>query len=333
MILRAPDFLRRFRCTASACSDTCCVGWEIGVDEETRKLYRTVEGPLGEKLRANVKEGRIRTLDGGRCPFLDGRNLCEIQSALGEGALCAICREHPRFVNVYGDLEERGLGLCCEEAVRLLFETDDPLAFEAEEIPGEGPALDDGEREALFAVFESREALFGLLARNDVPLDERLKGVLLLAGELQGLLDEMTGNGAPGKRGPRPDDRLFLPPAELLALLERTESCGARWDDALARIREAVRNGTPEDRGFLSGAQSAKLAAYLLFRHYGNAFFDGRALSKARFALLFWRTSQLFARELAGPASRDPLPDAVKLLSRQLEYSEENMALLDQALG
>ena len=333
MILRAPDFLRRFRCTASACTDTCCVGWEIGVDEESQERYRKIEGPLGEKLRANVADGRFRTLDGNRCPFLDGRNLCEIQAALGEGALCAICREHPRFVNLYGDLEERGLGLCCEEAVRLLFENDDPLAFEAEEIPGEGPALDDGEREALFAVVESREALFGLLARNDVPLDERLKGVLLLAGELQGLLDEMTGNGAPGRPGPRPDERLLLPPAEILALLEKTESCGARWDEALARVRAAVRNGTAEDRGFLSDAQSAKLAAWLLFRHYGNAFFDGRALSKARFALLFLGAARLFARELAGPESRDPRLDAVKLLSRQLEYSEENMALLDAALG
>ena len=331
MILRAPDFLRRFRCSASACSDTCCVGWEIGVDERTQAFYRKVDGPLGEKLRANVEEGRIRTLDGGRCPFLDGRNLCEIQSALGEGALCAICREHPRFVNVYGDLEERGLGLCCEEAVRLLFETDDPLAFEAEEIPGEGPDLDDGEREALFAVIESREALFGLLARNDVPLDERLKAIPLLAGELQGLLDEMTGNAA--GTGRRPDGRTFLPPAEILALLEKTESCGPRWDEALARVRAAVRNGTAEDRGFLSDAQSAKLAAWLLFRHYGNAFFDGRALSKARFALLFLGAARLFARELAGPESRDPRLDAVKLLSRQLEYSEENMALLDAALG
>ncbi len=269
----------------------------------------------------------------GQRPPSSVRNRPSTTFALGEGALCAICREHPRFVNLYGDLEERGLGLCCEEAVRLLFETDEPLAFVARETEGEGPALDDGEREALFAVIESREALFGLLARNDVPLDERLKGVLLLAGELQGLLDEMTGNAAPGKRGPRPDDRLFLPPAELLALLERTESCGARWDAALARIREAVRNGTAGAGCPFSEAERAKLLAYLLFRHYGNAFFDGRALAKARFALLFEETARLFARELAGPDPRDLRVDAVKLLSRQLEYSEENTALLDAALG
>ncbi len=324
MILRTPDFLDRFRCTASECSDSCCVGWEIGVDEETRKHYQEVEGPLGEKLRANVVDGRFRTLDGGRCPFLDGRNLCEIQSALGESALCAICREHPRFVNVYGDLEERGLGLCCEEAVRLLFETDEPVAFVARETEGEGPALDDGAREACAATIQSREELLELLARGDLPFDAKAEALLRGAGELQALLDEMSGSEAATKPG-----HGIPAPAEILATLERGESCGARWDDALARIREAVRNGTAGAGCPFSEAERAKLLAYLLFRHYGNAFFDGRALAKARFALLFEETARLFARELAGPDARDLRVDAVKLLSRQLEYSEENLRLTD----
>ena len=328
MIFRAPDFFDRFRCTASECSDSCCVGWEIGVDERTRAFYRKVGGPLGEKLRANVEKGRIRTPDGGRCPFLDGRNLCEIQSALGEGALCAICREHPRFVNVYGDLEERGLGLCCEEAARLLFESDAPLAFVARETDGEPDALDDGAREACAATIQSREELLELLARGDLAFDAKAGALLRGAGELQALLDEMSGSEA----APKPA-RGLPSPAEILATLERSESCGPRWDAALARIREAVRNGAAGDGSPFSEAERAKLLAYLLFRHYGNAFFDGRALSKARFALLFLDAARLFARELAGPESRDPRLDAVKLLSRQLEYSEENMALLDAALG
>jgi len=324
MILRTPDFFDRFRCTASECSDSCCVGWEIGVDERTRAFYRKVGGPLGEKLRANVEKGRIRTLAGGRCPFLDGRNLCEIQSALGEGALCAICREHPRFVNVYGDLEERGLGLCCEEAARLLFESDAPLAFVARETDGEPDALDDGAREACAATIQSREELLELLARGDLPFDAKAKALLRGAGELQALLDEMAGSEA----APKPA-RSLPSPAEILATLERSESCGPRWDAALARIREAVRNGAADAGSPFSEAERAKLLAYLLFRHYGNAFFDGRALAKARFALLFEETARLFARELAGPDARDLRVDAVKLLSRQLEYSEENLRLTD----
>ena len=327
MILRTPDFFDRFRCTASECSDSCCVGWEIGVDEKTRAFYRKVGGPLGEKLRANVVDGRFWTLDGGRCPFLDGRNLCEIQSALGEGALCAICREHPRFVNVYGDLEERGLGLCCEEAARLLFESDAPLAFVARETDGEPDELDDGAREACAATIQSREELLELLARGDLPFDAKAEALIRGAGELQALLDEMAGNDAAPKHGTRPDASPLPARAEILATLERSESCGPRWDAALARIREAVRNGTAGAGSPFSEAERAKLLAYLLFRHYGNAFFDGRALAKARFALLFEETARLFARELAGPDARDLRVDAVKLLSRQLEYSEENLRL------
>ena len=30
-----PNFYDAFHCTAAACSDTCCAGWEIDVDPDT----------------------------------------------------------------------------------------------------------------------------------------------------------------------------------------------------------------------------------------------------------------------------------------------------------
>ena len=29
-----PEYYDRFRCIAGACKDSCCIGWEIDVDEE-----------------------------------------------------------------------------------------------------------------------------------------------------------------------------------------------------------------------------------------------------------------------------------------------------------
>ena len=45
---------------------------------------------------------------------------CDIITEYGDGAICDICYLHPRFSNFYEDFTETGLGLCCEEAVRII---------------------------------------------------------------------------------------------------------------------------------------------------------------------------------------------------------------------
>ena len=76
MILRKPDFYDSFKCIASRCSDTCCVGWEIDIDEASQEAYRKVAGAFGDKLRENIEDGHFKLLPHDRCPFLDKGNLC-----------------------------------------------------------------------------------------------------------------------------------------------------------------------------------------------------------------------------------------------------------------
>lgn len=49
-----PNFYDAFHCTAAACSDTCCAGWEIDVDPDTVEYYENLEGELGERLREEL---------------------------------------------------------------------------------------------------------------------------------------------------------------------------------------------------------------------------------------------------------------------------------------
>ena len=49
-----PDFYDAFSCTASACRHTCCRGWAIEIDADTASRYRTLPGPLGERLREHI---------------------------------------------------------------------------------------------------------------------------------------------------------------------------------------------------------------------------------------------------------------------------------------
>lgn len=39
-----PSFFDQFKCIGSACTDTCCAGWEIEVDETTAQGYLAEKG-------------------------------------------------------------------------------------------------------------------------------------------------------------------------------------------------------------------------------------------------------------------------------------------------
>lgn len=118
-----PDFYDNFECKAQNCKHSCCVGWEIDVDEESLIYYNSIEDEIGNELRENISDVPSPHFVLGaeeRCPFLEKSGLCRLILTLGEDSLCDICREHPRFYNEFSDRTEAGLGLCCEEAARLL---------------------------------------------------------------------------------------------------------------------------------------------------------------------------------------------------------------------
>ena len=309
MILRKPDFYDKFQCTASKCSDTCCVGWEIDIDKNSQEMYHKVEGFFGDKLRANIEDGHFKLLPHDRCPFLDQSNLCEIYKHLGEGALCDICREHPRFVEVYGDIMERGIGLCCEEAARLLLEGDGPLAFTNEECDEPEDELDEDDEEVRNEVLYEREQIFRALADGATPFSERLYTAF-------GITDENPFAPLGNAR-------------DLYELLAKTVSFGSDWDKALARIKtslEAEGSSPIKEQGFFTDTESSRLLAYLVYRHFAKCLFEGHADGKRNFAVFFWNVVRFFTRELGGKIN------AIKILSRQLEYCEENMEMIESAL-
>lgn len=124
MKLYTPNYYKNFKCIAEKCKHNCCIGWEIDIDEDTYEYYQTIKGKFSKRFKNDIvlNDGCAGfRLDGkGRCAFLNKNNLCDIILNLGEDALCQICSDHPRFRNFYDNTIEIGLGLCCEEAGRLI---------------------------------------------------------------------------------------------------------------------------------------------------------------------------------------------------------------------
>lgn len=201
MKLRKPDFFDRFRCIAGACKDSCCIGWEIDVDADRLEEYRKVTGKLGERLKRCIdwEEGHF-ILQGKeeRCPFLNSENLCDLIIGLGEESLCDICREHPRYYEWYENLTEAGVGLCCEEAARLMLEREEPAGFVVEEVDDEPEDAEDSEEDAetLEVLMDARETAYKILQNRGRSIWERLELLLTYVDELQdgiefGNLDEI----------------------------------------------------------------------------------------------------------------------------------------------
>lgn len=190
MLIRVPDYYDRFRCLAGACPHTCCEAWEVVIDGETAARYQELSGPLGEKLRQAMavdEEGDVCfPLSGGRCPFLDGENLCEIHRELGEEATSVTCQEHPRFTEDYGSFREISLSASCPAANALLLGSSQTLTFCTRETAEDGEKSDPW-TEALLPV---RERMLTLLADRSKRLRKRLADVLLLAAAAQELLDQ-----------------------------------------------------------------------------------------------------------------------------------------------
>ena len=284
MLYVRPDFYDDFHCLAAACRHSCCVGWEIDVDGDSLDYYQSIAGELGEELRRQIAlepSPHFRLGEDERCPFLQQDGLCRLICELGEDSLCDICALHPRFFNDYPGRREAGLGLCCEEAARLLTEGEGPLRFLTES-DGEGD-------ETPTPLLKLREKIFTILADETQTLTARMDGAL-------GLL---------GQRLPAFDGEAT---AAFFLTLERMDES---WTALLKKLEP-----TPQLEPRLSRTRYARLAAYLVYRHFAAAESEVEAARRLQFC--FHAVRLVCALE---PHSSD----ALRLFSAEIEYSDENV--------
>ena len=255
MKLMAPDYYPAFRCIAGNCRHSCCIGWEIDVDEASVERFSQVQGELGQRLRENIdrENGCFILGEGERCPFLNKEGLCDLIIGLGEDCLCQICADHPRFRNFLSDRTEIGLGLCCEAAAELILHRQEPMGFISLEDDG-----GDEEPDAAFLAF--REKLLALAQNRALPVEQRVKNILAACGVAM----EVDS----------PHWQRFL------GQLERLDDA---WLDVLARLSEPqqVVNSRWE-------IPLEQLLCYLLFRHLAGALEDGDVQGRVAYCCLMW---------------------------------------------
>ena len=316
-----PNFYDAFHCTAAACSDTCCAGWEIDVDPDTVEY---LEGELGDRLReelCDLPDGTVcfRLGENERCPFLDDDNLCELILKLGDDALCEICREHPRFYEELGGRVEMGVGLCCEEACRLLFEQKNPVTFITTNV-GELPNAPEDP-----LVFHLRDEAFAIVQDRSLPLRVRMHRLLDFGVQAQKTL---FGNMSPAEREKTDETDTR---AALFDMMTEMEPYDETWPDYVQLLED---NGLQANLDDIDGGYE-NLLVYFLYRHFAHGVTDGRIAARVGFcAVSVWFICLMNTKCLRDTGEFTPWDRIVctKDYSKQVEYSAENMEMALEAL-
>lgn len=322
MLERVPDYYREFRCLAGQCPHSCCEKWEVVIDPETARFYQEVPGVLGEKLRGAMQEDMegdlCFPLNGGRCPFLDEENLCQIHKELGQEATSITCQAHPRFTEDYGPFREVTLCASCPAANELLLGSREPLRFLERETAEPGEEGDDW----LSALVPLRERLLAILEDRALPLRTRLKNFLLLSSEAQWLLEEeredeipsLTADWTAPEAASQEGSRFFPAALRLLGELEVLE---ADWRDLLIQAEQTMEARGEEDL-------LERIAVYFAFRYLLKAVNDGDLLGRAQLVVC----SVLVVERLGAVCG---LGEALRRYSSEIEHNEENLSALLEA--
>ena len=321
MIYIKPSFYDNFKCIASKCTDNCCIGWEIDIDEVSFDKYNKLQGALGDEIRSKitVSEDGSRCFElseNDRCPFLNDSNLCRIIINCGEDTICDICKNHPRFYEWFPGVTECGLGLSCEEVCRILLQDEKPFSL-IEENDGEEIVLDSDddviESDTYIFLSAFRERLFDILFSTETDFEEKLVKILSLTENFcnEQIKIKNFNNLVEAYKETEPIDEQWS---------VFVDGLGDNLQDIL-KIEDNFKKSTNGDMLY------SKILAYIIYRHFIKAVFDESVKERVCFSVESVRFIYLCDMKTFFEKGDLTLNDRIENLknwSKQIEYSEEN---------
>lgn len=242
-----------------------------------------------EDILRHVDNGEIALLPDRRCPFLDEGGLCRIICELGEDLTSRICREHPRFYHRVGERIEGGIGLCCEEACRIALSSDAYAEFIVRDRQVEIAEETD------FDSLTVRGDIYGILSDGGCTYAEKLDRIASRYG-----VDKISLNS--------------------LDFSEEISSLEYLYEEH----RELFLSGKGRKVG-LNSKYFERFFAYLIFRHLSVASCREEVASRVGFCLLLLSLLENLCKE---DSSFEQICDIARIISEELEYSEENTSML-----
>ena len=289
MKIYTPDYYSRFSCIAEKCKHSCCVGWEIDIDDLSMERYRSIKDIYDNIVTDENGVHSFKLCEGERCPFLDEKGLCRLILQYGEDILCDICADHPRYRNFYSDRTEIGLGLCCEAAAELIAGNEQKVKMVLLSDDGCEDIADDYETDLL----EAKRLITETMQNREIPYSDREKTVL-------------------------PSLKAYSR-KEIYDILYPLERLSTEWDDMLSAL---LTEGEADIHDY--DVVKEQLAVYFIFRHINGECYD---LDEAvYFSLFSVRAITCIARAYYGEnPTISEISDTARMYSAEIEYSDCNI--------
>lgn len=304
MIIKYPTYYNEFKCIADKCTDTCCVGWQVVIDEKTADFYNNLKDEFGDKLREKMivdEDGdTIFVNEKGRCPFLNNCNLCEIFINAGEENLSHTCTMFPRFYETFGGTREMGLSLSCPVANDLIL-SDNQISFE-EEFNDEDPEFNDIDADLYLFLKAERENLINF-AKSDSDMNSKLKAIYNYAFTLKNCIENKDYKKLDfniSDKELKTEDTIF---------------------DKLEYLTEAGKEMLTGDKSYPDcySSEYINLLVYFIYRYFLKSIYSGKTVQYLLFAIFSIKV--ISALENNGVS----LSDASRIYSKEIEHSANNL--------
>lgn len=361
MLYTIPDYYKEFCCTADACEDTCCAGWQIAVDPKALRKYRKVQGSYAGKLKqcVNWKKSVFRQDKERRCAFLNDDNLCDMYANLGKDSLCRTCRLYPRHVEEFEGVREITLSMSCPEVARILLNKKETVHFRTVAADGE-EEYEDFDPFLYSQLVDARGVIIDILQNREYSVSVRMKLMLGIAHDMQNRVDQgqlfacqevcEKYKKAAAAKYVEPDlaqtsaKSRFIFAKELCEMLERMEFLKEDWYIQLFETKQRLYDSEDakaweklsldfetwlKDREFSWEIQKEQLLVYFISTYYCGAVYDEDIFGKA------WMTAasvvileeMLKARWIRNEKVLD-MEDIVSIVyryCREIEHSDSNL--------
>ncbi len=276
---------------------------------------------MGEKIKNYIVTDEtgceLFTLsEGDRCPFLNKCNLCEIHMTAGEDFLSKTCKLFPRFFDDFGFFREMGLGFGCPEAARIMLLDEEKfnlvLSEEREELPEE---IDEIFLDELLFL---RKEMFDILENKEITFKEKIN---ILLSRVRDFQKDIDGEFFSDEK----HERSF---GDCIKILENMEYIKEERKLFLQKIKST---NFSEQTIINYQDDFEKLMKYYIFRYLLKALYDYDVLTKVKYGVFACIVISRIYVYFENP----DFETRVKIMysySKEVEYSDVNMDLLDESL-
>lgn len=203
-----PDYMKKFSCIGTECSDNCCHGWNIYIDKKIYKKYRKIKSKqlksainksiiLNKESNDNEVYAKIMLNKNNKCPFLNLNGLCGMQKEYGKDYLSKTCNQYPRNVKIVNNVVEISGHISCPPMAEIILLNEKQMTFDQfeknidiSEFMINGVLDTNGENEVLNCFWQLREVSIDILQNRTFEVWQRVFILGLVLDKIQKFVDD-----------------------------------------------------------------------------------------------------------------------------------------------